>query len=90
MSHVTNWTCRHCHKPIHGQRSEHCPVCHETFTGTTAGDMHRRGDHGITTGPNRRRCLTTDEMLDRGMTQDSHGRWTTGRAYTGPSESDPR
>lgn len=36
-------TCIHCGKHWGGLNAQHCPVCHETFTGSTAGDMHRRG-----------------------------------------------
>ena len=45
-----------------GLKIEHCPACHETFSGTTSGDRHRVGSHGVTDGPDRRRCLTVDEM----------------------------
>ena len=38
-----DWTCRKCQKLIAGSRTERCPACHETFTSTTAGDMHRVG-----------------------------------------------
>lgn len=72
------WTCRICGDRITGRKLEHCPVCHKTFTGTTAGDMHRVGRHGVTDGPGRRRCLTPAEMLGKGMTRNSKGRWTTG------------
>ena len=63
-----------------GTRAEHCESCGETFSGTTAGDMHRTGDHAISHGPNRRRCLTADEMLAKGMTfiTNSHGTWIWG------------
>ncbi len=61
-----------------GLRIEHCTECHETFTGTTAGDRHRVGDHAIFTGPKRRRCLTPEEMRERGMTQNKRGQWTNG------------
>lgn len=72
------WTCRTCGEAITGRKLEHCPVCHKTFTCTTAGDMHCAGRHGVTDGPRRRRCLTPDEMLDKGMTQNCRGHWTTG------------
>lgn len=45
------WTCRTCHATIRGRKSEHCACCHETFTGTRPGDMHRVGKHGVTYGP---------------------------------------
>jgi hypothetical protein len=41
---------------------EHCVGCHLTFGGTRAGDAHRVGRHGVTTGKYRRRCLTMDQM----------------------------
>ena len=54
-------------------------MCHETFNGTHVGDMHRTGDHGVKEGPNRRRCLTVDEMEAKGMKRNRLGYWTTGR-----------
>ena len=38
--------------------------------------MHRVGRHDIFEGPKRRRCLTPDEMLTRGMGQNRFGHWT--------------
>lgn len=61
-----------------GLRIEHCTECHETFTGTSSGDKHRVGDHAIFTGPTRRRCLSADEMRDKGMAQNKRGQWTNG------------
>jgi hypothetical protein len=57
-----------------GHRIEHCTVCHQTFTGTRPGDMHRAWKaKGISD-----RCLTVDEMLAKGMTRNRFGHWTTG------------
>ena len=84
-----NATCRTC-SATYGGRAEHCTACHETFTGTTAGEMHRRGDHGIKTGPDRRRCLTADEMLDKGMARNVRGHWkSTDDPWTGPTGDEP-
>lgn len=77
------WTCRTCGDRIVGMKLEHCSVCHETFTCTAAGDMHRVGRHGVTDGPDRRRCLTSEEMLDKGMTRNTRGHWTTGGHWGG-------
>lgn len=67
-----------------GGRAQHCCACHLTFSGTSAGDFHRTGDHAISTGPNRRRCLTVEEMELKGMgyAPNSHGTpiWTRGAA----------
>lgn len=73
-------TCKKCDATWTGARIEHCAVCHGTFTGATAGDMHRVGDHGIWEGPDRRRCLAAAEMTDKGMAQNDRGQWTTGRS----------
>jgi len=59
-------TCR-CGARWSGHKLEHCTECHKTFTSTRAGDMHRTGDHAVSVGPNRRRCLTTEEMLAKGL-----------------------
>lgn len=63
-----------------GWRAEHCESCGEVFSGSTAGDKHRVGDHAVFTGPTRRRCLTADEMLAKGMTYltNAHGTWIWG------------
>jgi hypothetical protein len=69
-----------------GKRIEHCTACHETFTGTGSGDMHRVGPYA----PLERRCLSAEEMRDRGMAANSRGHWTTGRAspWATPPESE--
>ena len=74
MSH----TCHTCGR-TDGNRTQHCVSCHQSFNSTTAGDMHRVGDHGTRQGPNRRRCLTPDEMRHKGMTQNPQGVWMTAR-----------
>lgn len=63
-------TCR-CGRSWTGSRAEHCPACHETFTGTPSGDRHRVGDHG----EGSRRCLTRGEMQISGMGTDERGAW---------------
>ena len=74
MSH----TCHTCGR-TNGNRTQHCVSCHQSFNSTTAGDMHRVGDHGTRQGPNRRRCLTPDEMRHKGMTQNPQGVWMAAR-----------
>lgn len=63
-----------------GHTAQHCCACGEVFSGETAGNMHRTGDHAVFTGPDRRRCLTADEMLGKGMTYltNAHGTWIWG------------
>jgi hypothetical protein len=68
---------------------EHCTACHETFSGTTAGDRHRVGEHSIPIGPNRRRCLTPDEMRDKGMSQNVRGVWGNGGESPWAHKQDP-
>lgn len=75
-------TCRKCSASWSGLRIEHCPSCCQTFTGTTAGDMHRTGDHAVTKGPDRRRCLSVEEMTEKGMARNDRGQWTTGKSVT--------
>ena len=67
-----------CGASFGGARTEHCCVCHHTFTGTSSGDRHRTGRHEVFEGPDRRRCLSVEEMLEKGMAQNKHGYWTTG------------
>lgn len=66
-----------CDAPPPKGKQEHCPVrgCHQTFTGATAGDMHRTGKHHVSLGPDRRRCLTEAEMLAKGMARNGRGIW---------------
>lgn len=45
-----------------GLRMEHCTVCHRTFSGTSTGDAHRVGEHGVS-----RRCLTDAELTKKGF-----------------------
>lgn len=71
--------CQKCGKGWTGLRIEHCTGgCHESFTGTISGDKHRVGDFAVKEGPKRRRCLTPDEMLAKGMAKNKHGVWTSG------------
>ena len=74
---MTGTTCR-CGVTWSGLRVEHCTGCHRTFTGTSAGDRHRVGDSAIWEGPKRRRCLTPEEMRDKGMATNARGWWTNG------------
>lgn len=79
-----------CGSTWNGSRVQHCaaPGCCLTFSGTTSGDHHRVGEHHITdpTDPNRRRCLTIDEMTDRGMRPNAYGYWGMGETYGGPTD----
>lgn len=50
----TTWT---------ASRFEHCDGCHRTFSGTTAGDRHRIGHHGVD-----RRCV--DDPASVGLSYD--------------------
>lgn len=63
-----------------GRRAQHCPACHETFTGDTAGDMHRVGPFHP---KGARRCLTPTEMEAKGMRRNTHGVWTSGGTWAG-------
>lgn len=61
-----------------GKRVEHCTECHQSFTGTASGDKHRVGKHDVFTGPQRRRCLSVEEMETKGMKRNKHGHWGSG------------
>lgn len=71
----TSASCRDCGTTWTGHKPEHCTQCHRTFTGTSAGDKHRTGDHQVKTGPVRRRCLTDDEMAGSGLALNAKGLW---------------
>lgn len=84
MSRAMHTECRGCGKGWNGYKPEHCTVCHETFGGTWAGDMHRTGEHGVRTGDNRRRCLTPAEMRNKGLTLNAHGLWVRSYGRSAP------
>lgn len=77
-------TCR-CGATWAGKRIEHCTACHETFTGTTAGDAHRTGPFAD------RRCLTPDEMAAKGLGRNVRGHWGSagGSPWARSTESEP-
>ena len=52
-----------------------CVGCGKVFTSTSAFDKHRTGK------PDNRRCLTTDEMIEKRMECKTNGRW--GTIFTG-------
>jgi hypothetical protein len=49
-----------------------CPSCGQLFNSTRSFDEHRTGDYAVA-----RRCLSTVEMLARGMRQNASGFWLT-------------
>jgi putative DNA primase/helicase len=53
-----------------------CGACDHSFNSTTAFDEHRIGKFTRDPPTHGRRCLSTDEMLARGMTQGKRG-WLT-------------
>jgi len=62
---------------------QHCRECHQTFSGTSAGDSHRTGKHEVRTGPDRRRCRTEAEMVAVGLWRDARGLWRGEASRTG-------
>lgn len=48
-----------------------CRGCHQMFTSLSAFDLHRTGKFEN----NKRRCLTEQEMLAKGMVQNAKGWW---------------
>lgn len=62
------WTCRQGRKGMSGG-AQHCAVCHETFSSTSAGDKHRVGPWTA------RRCLSPEEMQEAGLRRNSRGVW---------------
>lgn len=53
-----------------------CAGCREFFTAPSAFDRHRVGKYEVTSGPDRRRCLTVNEMQLAGWRQLPDGYWT--------------
>lgn len=66
-----------------------CGVCGLVFRSVAGFDMHRVGSyatlpdskHGAQ--PGTRRCLTPDEMTERGMARNERNQWTTGAMPVG-------
>jgi hypothetical protein len=56
-------------KQLRGDRNQ-CCVCGEYFNSTHAFEKHRVGDFGVN-----RRCLTTDEMMTKGMVLGADKFW---------------
>jgi len=68
-----------------------CTVCNRTFGGVGAFDDHRKGAYtqGKVQPQLRRRCLSDQEMLDRGMTQ-KNGVWSNTAVGFGPGSHSKR
>jgi hypothetical protein len=63
-----------------------CGECERDFYSVRAFDLHRVGKHAYAASaeqPDGRRCLSDEEMLDKGMRLDAHGRWR-GQAAANP------
>ena len=54
-----------------GMRNQ-CQGCKQYFNSNYAFDKHRTGEHGVD-----RRCLTSEEMLGRGMSLNHANFWIT-------------
>ena len=63
-----------CQRLAVGKRRNHCNGCHEFFNSDAAFEMHRVGNY---TDEDPRRCLTVEEMLERGMALNKDGYWVT-------------
>jgi hypothetical protein len=60
-----------------------CSACGLDFGGVRAFDLHRVGSHQYdvsTERPDGRRCLTVEEMLERGLYLNPSGRWSQPRS----------
>jgi hypothetical protein len=69
-----------------------CGGCGKVFSSLSSFDMHRVGSYGdpiiekghvIGYTPTARRCLSAQEMRDKGMLLNERGVWTTGFDATG-------
>lgn len=60
---------------MRGDRNQ-CPTCGEFFASTSAFDKHRTGPWGKADGtPSKRRCLTVQEMVDKGFLKNATDYW---------------
>lgn len=75
------WTCGGCDLRWASTKIEHCPVCHRSFRSTRLADQHRVGPFDST-----RRCLTDDELREKGAAPRDAGRdgtiWTVASSWT--------
>ncbi len=53
------------------QVKSYCRACNQTFNSVRSFDFHRTGTYE----PMRRRCLSVEEMVALGMTQNAKGWW---------------
>jgi len=58
-------------KLLKGDKNQ-CQGCKEYFNSIKAFDMHRTGKHGVD-----RRCMTVDEMTEKGMSLNASEFWIT-------------
>lgn len=61
-----------CGKSWGGLRSSHCTSCHQSFSGDSMGDAHKRMGQP---------CMTVDEMTEKGWRLD-------GDVWRGPAMTD--
>lgn len=66
--------------PITGNRAQ-CPTCRECFNSDSAFDRHRVGSYDDP--KNRRRCLTTEQMVSKGFKTNAKGYWIRGKRPKG-------
>ena len=60
-----------------GQRNQ-CQACKQYFNSNKAFDLHRRGSFN-----GGRRCLTSDEMIAKGMSLNAAGFWISEKMSEG-------
>lgn len=59
-------------KKVLGASRNQCPGCGLYFNSNKAFDKHRTGKHGVD-----RRCMTEQEMLNKGMCLNDAGFWVS-------------
>lgn len=64
-------------KTLKGDNNQ-CPTCGEYFKSVFAFVKHRVGGYE----PNTRRCLTEEQMRERGMDKNARGFWVSARNTT--------
>lgn len=61
-----------------------CEACGKGFRSLSSFDMHRTGGYGKKCT---RHCLSTEEMVAKGMCQQPNGAWSSGITFAGDSEA---
>lgn len=79
--------CNGCSARWTGERICHCSRCHLTFTSVGPFDAHQRWNYQ--TEPARVKCLTPDELRDKGYEPNENDQWRKPRPIDTLPQKEP-